>query len=1652
MKLCRISSVIIMLSFVASIAVLTSCGGSASRQSGTPLAVEEVDPADIPGGTGDDSGSGDDGQDLPDTSNGELHAIFSGKLGTKISSSSLGIIDPDPTGQDVCSDYDGDGLPNNEEITSNPYVADYPRIVTRISAPITMEIRVSETISSENYSETLEEEDITNTVEKSMDENHYTQANKKTTPVVVKESSSSSESEASEYSLGCIVKQNKKNKKWHLGYTDEEFGIEIGEGTEIDISSAAAEEFSESSSSERTDFQNVNYIDNLDRSGSSINQDTVQSMSKNYKTSTVSSSTFETGPNDGVVRASLYIKNATVNIPVRVSNIYCTLTFKTPAGEFLPVKTFKLRNEDWSEYEQDVYGNEEFGPFTIEIENLNTNEVKTALKNGYMPQIHVISYDLEKVDDSNYNPGVNNLKIVEETAKGRTALIKITGEGIREMYRVPAFNVEEASDGTGSISPGVSLKKALFQIFKDRVGDVETWTSDEGNKELTVYDENLKWMPGAPDSDNHTYSDNTTGNSWSYFETYVKTYLDEYDVEHKIETIKRIGDLSSYNPFSKKDNTMYDANELLTKDEFFKMKYWVVYHNGRYYDGDINDPIWAGERYEIICMDMEDFNTHFETFSYTPLQSQETIEVTTLWNEVSNEGQFARSVYLGKAVRGDAIHLELNLSNNRMLFDPAAFEAGLGFGEVYQEFTDSDEYEDLDNGFAWFNFDYTTDDTEEVKEGIPLDFNHSANGRTNSILVEIEESENAADYDIRIYSPDGTTYDKTIRKSYTDLEKNGGIIAVNRHTVDSSGDLVDAIPEGTYYVDVTARGTVYGVPVTKPSSNNHDGDTTVEGDDVSVTVNNPTDTVAGEFTYTVSSRTNMLTFQISDADNAEYFLVEYTGPQNYGITSVTSEKIHAGYNVIELSNPSDDPVDPGVYEVHVYSIINGDETSVSRTEAGSGQFILVNYERYSDQKTEIPKLSTDYFDQRALDLEVNFNDGSGWYRLKLSSGEAGEDGRTINCLSTNYMVYNQQKFHIYFQPPEGDDYCPYNVFSGGRDEVDIYLRTVAKPEYRYTVWPKKNSNSACNSIEDADRYIYTNVESLGLLPNGDVVQYWMENEETDSSNFEDLVEDKQYTFNYLSTVSDGNFGIVQNDNTEYFFSPAVFKKYSIKSSIEDQMVVDPSTGLAKPTFNAVGTDSSIVISELDYPQEVNFFRIYCIEDDHVGESLDTWGDPVITTENTCTISGLSRYKCYTLCVIANSNGTASQLAYRLIRTATNYIGIPLESPYNYAHGAGYFTDSGYLSTSAGIPLQAGIDYQYNMPLDGDQYGIYGNGAGIWDTEPSGSFMSGKYLRIVHAGYNITSPLDMGIIPLAKELEDINVTPAPIWDENDNVWRPTAYIDPERRAFVLPRPSYMRLSAADAVNPIIGSVESYSGSWIAAYTGWGLLFESSFSVHSDSASSEQATINHKSSWPDKGTISTWIYSTSAFILQGGDSQRGYVSIGSSNVIRVLKDSALATYFYYTRIQVRVLNSTVYLSSDIPGGTNNHVYIIWDKDGQDIGDGKTWEVFIDNNPVASGTNDISSVLSENNIIESIYALGCFPISPPYGETVSASQAFKLWDSVVSPTPDWIFDYESNGGDDYRYALHPIYGPLYGYKPALDSSATPAGGIGCFYIPQW
>jgi len=1151
------------LNFIFSIILVFSvsylgCGNADYAVSAGKLITEPVG-IDNPGTPDSDDPPGGDstGQDIPSFSN-DGHPIFQGMLGVPVASISLSGVERDETGLSLGNDFDGDGILNDLEVTTNPYVADYPKVVTRISAPITMEIRKEESTITENHTETIEATDLKETMSNSMEDKHYSQMNLKTTPYVTKESYDNSVSHSDSFGFNNTDSFTKKRSGsmsisiFGCGGGSVRASGEDSESKTRSENSSVSDTLSSAAMTEKTVFEDVDYSDNLDRNGVEYREDTVQNITKNYRKSEVSKSTYKIGPNAGYVRAALFIKNLTVNIPVRVSNVICTLSFRTPAGEFLPVKTFRLRNEDYSEFDQEIYGDTELGPYSIEVSNLNTHEVKKALANGYIPQIHIVSYDMHRVEDSNYNPGVDNLKIVEETAKGRTAVIKILGNGIREMYRVAAF--DEDSSG---ISPGISLKKALFYIFRDRIGNKENWIDEE----LTVRESGLKWKASAIDPEKYIWEEDVEGNSWRCFETYIKEYTDEYDAPRKIETIKRIGALEKYNPFSIKDNPAYDANELISEDEIRKMKYWVVLHNGRYFEGDINDPIWAGERYEIICVDVGDFNKHYRNFYYTPLQSMQPVSLDTRWNRRTDQGEFARVVYLGKVVKNDVLHLEVDLNETRTIMDY----------NIGQPSDDCDSETDGENN-AWYKFGYSERDIYESKNGIPGEFEHIVKGGTNSIKVSIGLSENAREYEISLW-PDTATAgsEKTVVVNASDLAANNGIVNINRKTEDKDKNSIGLITGGRYEVSVKALGMAYGVPVsTESMRNNADNDADndlrfADVTDVSAGVN------SGGFTYSSSGGNNSLAVRISEAANAEFYLIRLTGPQNYssGQDTENTYLAHSGYNVISIENPElsvDEQIeDPGVFKIQVFGInnnsITGEEPdlNIARQSDSGLKFITVNFDRFANQKTEMPVLSSELYRPGAIDLEVNFNDGSGWYRLMLVSNDYGE--RKIDCRFTNYMEYNRQKFHVEFKPPSGTSSTD-NVFAGGSEEVDLYIRTVPENRYRDTFWLKEyigDYNASLPAIYFDSFY-------------DNFAHYWINRPESDATNVDDMV--SHFALWDTGQIIDTDTGFAMKNVTmnDVFFAPLVYRKLTLKAGFVEEMSSDITQEITPPVYTARACD------------------------------------------------------------------------------------------------------------------------------------------------------------------------------------------------------------------------------------------------------------------------------------------------------------------------------------------------------------------------------------------------------------------------------------------------------------------------------------------------
>jgi hypothetical protein len=1296
------------LSFVLFVIIMfaAGCVGKTNFLSkfAVPLRIEEVNIDDIntggenPGGnTGENAGGKTGYQDIPSNPSGGLHPIFGGTLGMPVSMRSLSAVAPDPSGLTALTDYDGDGIPNDQELTgfSNMYVSEVPRITMRVDTPITMELHISNIDMTLNYTEVISNTDTKDTITNSMENRQYNQLNKRTTPYVTKNSDSMSTKDAgsegyyvnSGATVGVGTSQNTKEMT-NDSYKESSSSQSGASGFSMNINQNKTwdRELSQSTMSEKTVFEDVNYIDNLNRNGVEFKNDTVQNISKNFRQSAFNKSTTEIGPNVGYVRAGLYIANESKNLPVRISNVICTLSFLTPSGKCLPVKTFRLRNDDYSEFDQEIYGGQELGPYTIAVEDLNTVEVKNALRCGYVPQIHVVSYDMTRVHESNYNPGVENLKTVEETAKARTAIIKITGKGMREMYRVPALDV----DANGNASPGVSLKKALFRIYAARTGNGESWpqaqhldengmnvpeTFDSEGKRLTVPDNGLKWrsdfIPAAgdpgeyrydPDVDSEDMNKHISGNTWRNFSTYLKTYVVlERDADGKlvekmkrIETIERIGSLKKYNPFMAEDNPAYDQNDPLSLDEFYKMKYWLVLHNGRYYEGDINDPIWAGERYEIIMFDARDFNERFQMYAYAPLNrgterdlssvmdTQADFNMNTIWNSLTNnKGELSRSVYLGRIVAGDVVKLDIKLNEFRSLFN---------INQPGMEFGDPKGYNTIDGRF-WQNFNYTFDSGDPLPTGIPGNFSYKPWGGCNSIDLWIEQSANARFYTVTFWNSTSELGEngpdkKIAYVSSKALNESSGFITINRntpgHVKDTQGNEypggpLGVIPPANYMVKVRAHGVVYNVPVATLSAS---------GTTIATVSDPPANYLPSRSSKKyVEGSLNNIDVMIEQDNYTEYYFIDIKGPMNYGNGNGMLEGVaipvnrvigHAGMNSIpipNLENLDDDSIVraasltddekkmavPGVYEVKIFPVnkncyIDGIIDPTKLYELSGGPInVLVDYNRYEDQRYDAnnkkyaPLRQFEEFNPKDADLEVNFNEGSGWFRLALSHDDVATEDRIIDCRYTTHFVSSEGRVIVYFSGPSGylsgGQNTLYDVFRGGAKEVDVYLRTVAKLEYRDTLWLKPNSGADQNLA----RRLYIN-SNINDLPDCDPLKYWMNSDATDVTRIENYNENPRVfnsfnSFLQANSIGQNDFGVISRGKRDFFFSPAKNLTYNISASLVEadlNRMMTEFTHVDNPKYRVTRGEDLIKLSNLD-TQYGDRFRI----------SMTTKTDPLV---------------------------------------------------------------------------------------------------------------------------------------------------------------------------------------------------------------------------------------------------------------------------------------------------------------------------------------------------------------------------------------------------------------------------------------------------------
>jgi len=602
---------------------------------------------------------------------------------------------------------------------------------------------------------------------------------------------------------------------------------------------------------------------------------------------------------------------------------------------------------------------------------------------------------------------------------------------------------------------------------------------------------------------------------------------------------------------------------------------------------------------------------------------------------------------------------------------------------------------------------------------------------------------------------------------------------------------------------------------------------------------------------------NDLTVWIEQAENAEYYLIDIYGPYNYGhgngkVEGYTPPKNrwigHSGENSIPIPNPNlSDPAlitgltdeeknyaVPGVYKVSVLPVNRNcydetdnlvettDETNRVRPLSGDPVPVQVDVNRYNDQRYEYdgqgnqtlayaPRVQFEQFNPRDVDLEVNFNEGSGWFRLKISNDDIGEEDRTINCRYTAAFIENNGRVTIYLSPPTGNPDDPqnpvYNVFRGGAEEVDVYLRTVAKPEYRDSLWLKPNSGDTFDQA--ASRALNINSE-INTLPDCDPLKYWIGSSDTDSTLIENYNQGGQRVYSDisgLSNVGSNDFGVLTHAyKKDFFFSPVKKLTYSISASLVSadlSQMADDFTHVDNPEYRPMGGEQKIRLANLD-TQYGDTFTISWAPAKYMNNAAFWMTQESITADSTHFFDitttkmkdindidhdgnteeiidhSLSPNEEFSVCVQASNskayNGntfpTNSSTICRNVRTIPEAVAVQLASPYGEYGGGSFLSPVQSLTNDSGNLLLQGIDFAYTQPLNSGAYDIY-------DTGVSGDLAQGKYIRIVSDGMNIADPSGLNLTPVAKNLYSVMLSPP-----GDQ-----CYIDPLTSRFVLPRPAY-----------------------------------------------------------------------------------------------------------------------------------------------------------------------------------------------------------------------------------------------------------------------
>jgi len=364
----------------------------------------------------------------------------------------------------------------------------------------------------------------------------------------------------------------------------------------------------------------------------------------------------------------------------------------------------------------------------------------------------------------------------------------------------------------------------------------------------------------------------------------------------------------------------------------------------------------------------------------------------------------------------------------------------------------------------------------------------------------------------------------------------------------------------------------------------------------------------------------------------------------------------------------------------------------------------------------------------------------------------------------------------------------------------------------------------------------------------------------------------------------------------------------------------------------------------------------------------------------------------------------------------NVEGATLEEGSNLANGFGTFGDSSIETANIGYAL---ADTTGTLIMSRDDFAYGQILSGMFDPNPSGNFDSGKYMRIVVNGKNITDPNGLGLVPIAVNFAE----------GVQNPLKYQCYIDPMSGQFTLPRPSYWSRceSVANLVNAEIrddsnlptvsGLLDDFSpqmfgnGVYLHTWTGGYATKSGTLMPFGSKRGSES------------GTVSYW----------GAVEMQTAMWSALGCYVRTTIGNVTLTQSGHNNPYTRTLNLSIgSYTVSCPIG-NGHVYLCWDKQKRLEGN-KSVRVFMNGVEVLSATQDIEP----GQISISMLASYARPDGVCDGWANSYLDNLMIWNHVVSENPAWLY----NNGVGREDALHIIYGVYNNYRPQTVS-------VGYYYV---